>query len=69
MELVDFEDSGFEEQEVDEKLINVTFKLTENEKTMLSRISKRERRNMSTLCSMIVVRYIEDYIEKNKKKD
>jgi len=68
MEVFEFEDDGFEPEVDGDKVVNVTIKLTETEREMFMRVAKRERRNMSTLGSMIISKYVEDYIDNYKKK-
>ena len=66
MELVEFDDVS-EEDSVEEKM-NVSVKLTKDEKEMFSRIAKRERLNMANLGAKIVVDYINEYIKSYKNK-
>ena len=62
MKMVEFAAEDMEEAS-SESLVNVTIKMTKDEKEMLTRISKKERRNMASLGAIILVEWMEKYIE------
>ena len=69
VEMIDFEELP-EEEEVakQEKNINITFKVTKDVHEMFTKIAKRERRKISSLGSIIVEDYINNYVENYKAK-
>ena len=68
VEMIEFDDLPEEDIEQSEKTVNITVKVTEDVREMFSRISKRERRNMSALGAIILEDYIKEYTEKYKNK-
>lgn len=67
VEVIDFDDLPEDDIEQSEKTVNITIKVTEDVREMFSRISKRERRNMSALGAIVVEKYIQEYTENYKK--
>jgi len=63
MEMIDFDDLPDEDGNPDGvKMVGLTLKITEDEKEMLQRIAKRQRRNLSGLSAFILREYVEKYI-------
>ena len=68
VEVVDFDDLPEDDIEQNEKIVNITIKVTEDTREMFQRISKRERRNMSALGAIVIENYINDYVNKYKSE-
>ena len=65
---IDFDDLPEDDFEEREKTVNVTIKLPETVRDMFAKIAHRERRNMMTLGSIVIEKYIEKYIEDYEKQ-
>lgn len=68
IEMIDFDDLPGDEIVQEEKLVNVTVKVSENVRDMFAKIAHRERRNMSGLGSIVVEDYVKQYIADYQKK-
>jgi len=67
VESIDFDDLPEEDFAKAEKMVTLSFKVSEEARDMFAKISHRERRNMSALGGIILEEWMNDYIEKYKK--
>jgi len=66
VENIDFDDLPEDDFDNQEKLVNITVKISESSRNMFQKISHRERRNMASLGSIILEDWMNDYINKYK---
>ena len=67
VENIDFDDLPEEDFSEKEKMVNITIKVSEETRSMFSKISHRERRNMAGLGAIILEDWMNEYIVKYKK--